>query len=250
MSYTVPSLKSTGMYELASPYCDFIPIDQRYTCQAIRLSNDFIAMNDDLYSVAYTPYGVTEDVYARDVEENVPIITLQDDNGVSYHIPASAILKKPLEDGVAYTTGVIAVNLGAMPVDYDYGLLTAEIKELVYYHTGINSTAAAIEASGRAIFDKPTHETLLRIRALNKQIRKPIQEELAELKKQCANAKETIGILEKYILRCVAGQDCGTVAVGAVLPEGTIQAARMEFLTENRYRTQVEKVVAENCRVE
>lgn len=206
--YIIPAVGSTGVYAFGEPCRSFLNTDDIYECQGVRLISDYLSNHEDPFDLAYNTYGISKDTFTQDQADNIHIATLRSSVGLYYHIPCTYILAQPYLEGEVYSTAMMAINLGAMPVEYSYDLLEQAIHDTVFAYSGIVPETKVIELSARSVLDQATHTALQTMRSNNVTLRKPLQLQLAECQNALSEARNKIALLEQYIVQCVLKKNC------------------------------------------
>lgn len=158
----LPFIGESGVYTLATPFSNNIDTNARYTCQAIRTINDYIAENKDVYKDIYEPVGISQEVYNEDVANNTSIITLQGDTGHWVYVPATYMVKYPDTNGVAYTNKVISFALPATPNDQSTTFMldnvSSEIIDLIKDRLGLVAVYSVDSVSRVNLISQDLHQ--------------------------------------------------------------------------------------------
>ncbi len=163
----IPQVGVSGIFELAEPFENALQPGVEYSCEAVRKLSDVVAAGGDPREEYYTPYGLDELIYARDVENGECIVTLQASIADIVHVPTSFIKSYPSMGGIPYSVVALGVLLSALPESLDLTPLrnaladrthevlgvTPEIKTMVMSSTLLKSLAdhQSIEAARQAI---------------------------------------------------------------------------------------------------
>lgn len=199
MSIIIPQVGAKGSFSFSAPFDKVLSNAQEFTVTAIRSIQDFIDNELDPLNTIYVSSGLAITDYNNDLANQIPIVTLLSSGNQYVNIPANRILSTPKLDGVAYQEQVIAIGLGALPINYDLTLAIDTIVNDVYATTGIMSTAQVVPSSGiiyKANTDDEIYRTLLNNRAtVFKSFKTLYLETLQELE----DRKQIITDLEDYI---------------------------------------------------
>ncbi len=145
--YPIPELGAKGTFTLKTPFDKLILPDDLYTCMAVRNINDYIANNEDVLTQAYLNNNLTTTDYQSDLVANMAIASLQSQVGHWLYIPARFFISFPSSNGVPYHNVVIAVALGAMPVDLDLTFLKTNMSNMVIDSLGVTPNIKEVETS-------------------------------------------------------------------------------------------------------
>lgn len=120
----VPQINSYGVYTLLAPFT----IDgHNYRCSSIQLLQVLDSNDVDIFNQVYVPKGLSSEIYSRDVNGNVSIITLVS-NTDTVTVPSSYIDSIPAELAVPYSKNIISLTIDMLPDSED---LTNLIEQLV-----------------------------------------------------------------------------------------------------------------------
>lgn len=153
----LPTIGSSGYFELRAPLDTLIVKNERYTCQAIRKISDYLANNEDPKELIYTPNSIDAD-YDIDIKQDVLIVSLQSDNGHWLYIPAKYIIKYPITNGIPYRSIMIGVSLPSMPVARDLSFLETDIANLVTDSLGVTAVIKQVETSRVVLVPVDKHD--------------------------------------------------------------------------------------------
>lgn len=133
----IPQLGAEGPLITRQPIDNIIKPGVKYTIIAIRSIGDVITSGEDVYKNIYIPLYLTREDYIRDLANDISLITLEDDSNKKYRIPSSYIIGYPLIGGVKYQDVGLAINLGALPVDFDLSVLFDSISNIIIEKLGV-----------------------------------------------------------------------------------------------------------------
>lgn len=158
MSYLViPMIDTAGFYELKPPLDILILKNERYVCKAIRRISELIANNQDPKTNIYDKYNIPEIDYNEDLNNDMIIISLQNDVGNWLHVPARFIVKYPEQSGIGYRSYAIGISLPAFPIYKDFTPVTTAITNLLKDMLGVTAEIKLIETSRTVLVDDATH---------------------------------------------------------------------------------------------
>ena len=162
--FILPFIGESGIYKLMTPFNNIIDTNARYTCQAIRTINDYLAENKNVYEEFYKSVNISQAVYDTDAKDNVPIVTLQSNAGHWINIPANYIISYPNTNGIAYSNRIMSFSFPGIPdseeVNMSYMALASEIKDLIAARTGIIVTANFERVSRINLISQIDHQTV------------------------------------------------------------------------------------------
>lgn len=200
----LPAINSVGIFKLKEPFVNLINEKRMYTCIAVRKLEELMAIGDFPYEKYYKPRNITEDIFNKDVNNQVCLITLQNDSGDLFQFPSSYLLSFPIPNGIKYANLGMGIHLGALPIDIDLSLLKQEIEKLVTSHLGVQATCKSMVLSNPEIISNDNHNSISKARA-NKIKETPflnrdstaLVKEIETLRSKNAFLEQRLGISEK-----------------------------------------------------
>lgn len=199
MDVILPTIGSSGYFQLSSPFDTVILPNERYTCQAVRRLSDYIANNENPKDDIYLANSIAESVYDDDLKTNSYIVSLQATNGHWVYVPARYIIGYPIVNGIPYRTMMIGVSLPALPANRDLTFLTTDIKNLVKDALGVDAVTKVVETSKVVLIDKVKHDLTQSTRAAAASGRLTDRSRYAASITTIAQLQQKIAILEAYI---------------------------------------------------
>lgn len=153
----IPSIGSSGFFELRPPFDQVVLRNEQYTCQGIRKISEYLASNEDVKALVYDANAIDESDYNADAEADMPIVSLQADIGHWVYVPARYIIKYPITNGVPYRTLMIGISLPPMPVERDLTFLTTDLSNLVRDSLGVDVEIKLVETSKIVLVPRTKH---------------------------------------------------------------------------------------------
>lgn len=135
----LPKINSTGTFECAAPFDTVIHNDMLFTVTAIRSLNELITEGMKPFDTIYSFVGLSEVVYKQDLENDVPIIVLQNEATEFVYVPANKIKSIPKSTGVNVVDKVLTVKICGIPQNLDLVPLMTQIGQLTESVIGIKS---------------------------------------------------------------------------------------------------------------
>lgn len=132
----VPQINSFGVYTLETP---FTISENNYRCSSIQLLSALDNNDVDIFNQIYVPKGLNSEIYTRDVNDNVSIITLVSDTD-TVTVPSSYITGVPAELAVPYSYNVISADVGLLPDTVDLQPLAVLIDQICESQVGNRPT--------------------------------------------------------------------------------------------------------------
>lgn len=154
----IPTVGSSGYFELRSPFDNLILENERYTCQAVRRISDYLANNEDVKVSIYDKYTLPESEFFEDSAKDMFIVSLQSEKGHWIYVPARYVIKYPEVNGIPYRTMMIGVSLPPMAVDRDYSFIIDDISNLVQDRLGVSPLVKIVDTSKVILVTKEKHD--------------------------------------------------------------------------------------------
>lgn len=195
----IPTIGSSGFFELRAPFDTKILQGERYTCQAVRKLSDYLANNETPLDDVYKDAGLTEADYDADLLLDMYILSLQADTGHWVYVPASYLVKLPIVNGIPYRSMMIGVSLPALPADKDLSNVLTSIENLVMETLGVASATKVVETSKVVLIDRSTHDLTQSQRDANTTSRLTDRSKYTSTLTQLQAALLKIEQLESYI---------------------------------------------------
>lgn len=151
-----PLIGSTGVFELNTPFTT-LP-NERCQCVAIRRISSWISNNDDPWTEVYQPAKLSEAEYEDAKAIDLELVTLINDRGMRIVVPATYILKYPVQDGVPYRRMGIHIALPPMPEAQSLDFLEVALRETVMAMAGVRSDTRQIQTSAVQMISPDQHE--------------------------------------------------------------------------------------------
>jgi hypothetical protein len=154
----LPTVGSSGYFELRTPFDQVILPNERYTCQAIRKLSDYLANNEDPKVEIYDANTISEAEYDQDVQDDMYIVSLQGETGQWVYVPARYVVKYPIVNGIPYRSMMVGVSLPPLPADKDLSYLSTDITNLIKDSLGVDVQIDLMETSMVILVDKARHD--------------------------------------------------------------------------------------------
>lgn len=195
-----PPIDATGIWTLKAPFDTLLATGVSYRSIGIRKIADLVAKGEgDPWESYYKPYDIDQATYQTDVAQDVCIVTLQAENGVSFYVPTSYIVSFPDSSGMTYITTILGVDLGAIPVKMSLNNIKLMIQDLIRDTIGVDTTVeeqtvgekTQVDAASYASYEanrsmKIRNSTTFRARAIK------AENDLAAANAEIAKLKEYI----------------------------------------------------------
>lgn len=135
--YYIPPVGTRGLFHFHPPF-DRPELDKlEYEVVEIRKIKNLVDNEEDPFKSIYELMSLTEDDYKKDIEEEVPIITLTRDDDTYLYVPASRIKNIPPVIGRPATERLITFGLGLLPDDIDLRVMYDNIVTMIEDTIGV-----------------------------------------------------------------------------------------------------------------
>jgi hypothetical protein len=159
----IPAINTKGKFTFDTPFDTILNINEEFTVSSVRNLIEIRDSQEDPYTTIYQLYGLTQNDFKNDVDNNIPIVTLNNSGGKYYYVPANKITSIPIVDGVKYRDMILAISLGSIPIDLDLTLAKDTIKQILYDTVGIDSTVEEVPSSAIILVDNNKHDAYMGI---------------------------------------------------------------------------------------
>ena len=198
-SRILPVIGSSGTYELLPPFDTVILPEEIYTCKAIRNISEYVSYNQDPKKLVYDYYGLSENDYENDIQEDMEIVSLQNNKGVWLYVPARYIVKYPEVDGIPYHQLSMVCKIPAIEVSRDISHLKTDVINLIKDTLGVEAAVEIVEVSRTIAVTKDVSDQLKIDRALVSNGRVTDRAKYMQLLQQQQVLLDKIEGLENYI---------------------------------------------------
>ena len=198
-SRILPVIGSSGTYELLPPFDTVILPEELYTCKAIRNISEYVSYNQDPKKLVYDYYGLSENDYENDIQEDMEIVSLQNNKGVWVYVPARYIVKYPEVDGIPYHQLSMVCKIPAIEVSRDISHLKTDVINLIKDTLGVEAAVEIVEVSRTIAVTKDVSDQLKIDRALVSNGRVTDRAKYMQLLQQQQLLLNKIESLENYI---------------------------------------------------
>lgn len=195
----LPDIGSVGSFVLKAPYNTLIKNNVSYRCKSLRLLSECVADGLDPFSYYYESVGLSQDVFDKDLENDVSIVSLQTDKGEWLYIPSSYILQFPNMNGIVYRAMMLGMSLGALPDTMKLDALKTSISNLIKDTIGITPSIKEIVVSVPSIVSKIDHDLIETARLAKVTVTSSDAAKLAKANQDLVLARTKISELENYI---------------------------------------------------
>lgn len=155
--YVVPPIGTKGKFTFLEPFNKVMYNNQEYTVKAIRSLQELSDSEEKPFENIYMEHELTEDKFKSDLDNNIPIIVFKNNGGNYFYVPATYLNSMPKNDGVKYQQVMMAINLGYLPLDFDYSVAEDIIKNSIKASLGITSTIETLKTSAVQLVSEDEH---------------------------------------------------------------------------------------------
>jgi hypothetical protein len=196
----IPSVGTSGYWQLRSPLENLMVENERYTCKAVRNLSDYLANNENPKADIYAKYQIPDDDYEADILSDAFIVSLQSAQGHWAYVPAKFIVTYPITNGVPYRAVLIGISLPSLPADRDTSFLHTSLRNLVTDSLGVDCVIKEIETSRVVLVPSDKHIVLQGERDVISGSKVTDRARYLVLANEHEIALNKIQMLEKYIL--------------------------------------------------
>ncbi len=198
-SRILPVIGSSGTYELLPPFDTVILPEEIYTCKAIRNISEYVSYNQDPKKLVHDYYGLSENDYENDIQEDMEIVSLQNNKGVWVYVPARYIVKYPEVDGIPYHQLSMVCKIPAIEVSRDISHLKTDVINLIKDTLGVDAAVEIVGVSRTIAVTKDVSDQLKIDRALVSNGRVTDRAKYMQMLQQQQLLLNKIESLENYI---------------------------------------------------
>lgn len=140
-----PSVGVSGRYVVAAPFDSIILSTKNHTCVRVQ---DYPTATADLdntfFETVYQPRGLSIELMTLHSRAGVLLVTLQDETGQNFYIPASYITGIPSSNTTSYNCLMITAQVGPLPIGENIGPLRDYIADAITDHYGITPLVSIV----------------------------------------------------------------------------------------------------------
>lgn len=195
----IPSIGTTGIFTLTTPFDTLLTPNVQYTCKGVRSLEDISSSGVDPFSTYYQPKGISQAAYAVDLAAGVCIISLLSSSGQMQYVPSSYIQQYPATGGIPYTVMALAVVLAAIPDSIDLSGLKQQYTDIAMNTLGIPVTITEVQLSPTSLVSQATSTAMEATRQANITNTTTDSAKLQAKENQLISAQQQIALLQDYI---------------------------------------------------
>lgn len=144
----VPPFKTEGTFVVRAPFA--LEGGKIHICEEIRSFEELNRLGKNVLQTIYLANNLTEKMYLDDLAIETSIVTLKPIGGAPVHIPSTYIISYPGMKGSGYTTKVLVLEIGLMPLTYNIDDLKVELADHVKKSIGVDVAVS----DANQIYDK------------------------------------------------------------------------------------------------
>lgn len=211
--YPTPTLNSTGCFTATTPFDTTVQTNKPYTVIAVRLLTDMELAGDTPLQGIYTPAGLDLAQYMEDVDQHVSVITLSGEGGELLYIPNRYLTSLPLHTGISYTSRMLTIPMGTLPVSLDLSGLITDLAGVVTSGVGVVPTIQETTTSSEIKIPYDTDTILTNLR--NSLVSSSLNWEGRYLQEVLRNSMLTdlVDQYECYLVNNSCGITCASMAI-------------------------------------
>ena len=209
MSRITPIIGTYGTFELKAPWV--VNPGEHYTITAIQTLDEIVRGGVDPKTAIYAPMGLGSDNgnfnWSDEFKSNPSIITLAGTRGGIIVVPDTFISSYPNQAAIEYSNFVVSINLGMFPSTENFTQLKEDLRDLAYAYTKQINTGEVYKLPVETQPTESQHQSLLRIRKLERTDSMTNAEELSRLRNENQKLKISNAALIKRL------QDLGELTI-------------------------------------
>ena len=209
--FITPTINSKGCYTSITPFDLIIQDRKPYTVIAIKTIKEIVLDGKDPFKSIYEPVGLTQLNFETDINEGVLIITLAGDGGEILDIPNRYLSSLPTQDGVLYSSKVLAVPLGIIPDALDLSTTISNLHDVLQDNLGVDASIEPVVTSSGIKISYADDAILTTLRTNNITVNKSWRARYLEEVARNLILEEKISKFECYIKNNCCGLTCGDV---------------------------------------
>lgn len=202
--YATPVPSATGTFKLRDPLKNVLTDGVIYKCDSVQTFGNVISTGKDPYDTYYVPLGLTDEpskeAYLEHSRNGAHIVTLTDSGGRKFHIPSPYFESFPDVNGIAYTSLLMGLKLGALPDYMDLQQLKDKVADLVLSLIGVNPDPYIVKASPTTMIDPDAHRSIEEARQNKITDTTTDHSKIVQLTATIEILNEQVRVLEKYIV--------------------------------------------------
>lgn len=196
----IPPINSKGLFSFAEPFASVIPKNQEYKVTSVRSLTEMYNSAEQPYETIYKIVGLTEANFADDVANNISIVVFASNGNEYFYVPSNRILSMPDISGIKYQEVILAVSLGAMPINYNLDLIKSNIVSEVYNTIGTQSNVKSVPSSAVILVTSDENAKFNALLANRKTVIKSWETQYLELKAIYDDLTIKHAALENYVI--------------------------------------------------
>ncbi len=159
--YLIPPINSRGHFKSTDPYNRSLLENVEHNVVAIRSLTELEASNENPLVHVYEKVGLTKIEYHMDLNNDVPIVVLQDSSDRFIYVPANQLLSIPKVSGYKYQELVLSVIIGPTNDQTDLTNMIIDMSSLIEGNIGIIPGIEINKASAVTMLSENEHNLLV-----------------------------------------------------------------------------------------
>ena len=197
--WVVPPIGTRGIFNFEEPFNSKLYDGIEYEVKAIRSLTEMRDSKEEPYENIYQQFGLTDTDFMIDVNYKVPIIVLSNSAGDYYYVPATKLKAMPKVTGVRYQEYIMAVNVGHLPLNYNFNLIKDMIQEDIYSTLGIVTTVEVVPTSATVMVSNEESKKFMEKLDNKKTVKLSYRTRYEKLTKENEALKKQMELLYKCI---------------------------------------------------
>lgn len=197
----IPAIKTEGVFTFSTPFDKEDINNKYYTVIAVRMLKDLFKNEEDPLNSIYLANGLTEDDFNRDLEDDVPVVSLSGQGTRQVYVPANKISGMPRLSGVKYRKKMININLGLIPEEYPLTAIIGNLEDVIKDSLGRIPTSKVSVHSTSFLKTEDEHNDFMNFLATHPRAKnfKSYKQKYLELNEQYIKLKQTHDELSKFM---------------------------------------------------
>jgi len=149
-----------GKVNFLAPF-DKYNSDKEWSIVGIQQIPYLTKLGADILNLVYIDEGLLESDYEEDIQNQIPIITLEDESQQLINVPMDRIGDEDTENSYKYKEFGLAVSLPSLPIEYDTTAIENDIKVVVKEKLGFDVSVAKVELSAVTLVNSTKHKEFM-----------------------------------------------------------------------------------------
>lgn len=200
INQVIPTVGVFGKYTVSSPFDAIINPNKNHTCVRVQDYPSAVTdLDNTLYESVYEPRGLSREDFDKHMRAGVLLVTLKNESGESFYIPASYISGIPSSNTTAYNCLMITAQLGPLPINENIGTLRDYITDAIIDYYGVSPLVNVVRYGASEAVTPSVHAAITNIRNRKKVALQTKSSQVAALTAERNKLKQQVGALAKII---------------------------------------------------